>query len=267
MLAPSCSTSVSARQSSIYPAAFLVAPANLLIENCCAAAISLTASLVGGDMRYLIGLTCRRWSCRWCAAVKIKRLSWLCSRAKPNRLLTLTVNNSLYANPREAFDATRAFVPELIRSLRKRFGEIEYLRVTEVTAKGFPHYHLLVRSGYLPHAVVKSLWESYTGATIVDLRPVTNSFGAYNYLTKYLTKLHKIDWTERHVSYSKRFFPDDPAAAYSGPEMGDFQRINEHPFSWLANHCNGLTLVQEAPLRWQLKECSASFPTARPDGF
>lgn len=246
------------RQSSIYPAPFLVHPANLLIENCCAHAHTLLARVVGGDCSYLIGLTCKRWSCRYCAQTKIKRLSWLCSRAKPSRLLTLTVDNSLYESPRHAFDETRSQVPELMRCLRKRFGEIEYLRVTEVTAKGFPHYHLLVRSGYLPHAVIKALWNKLTGASIVDIRPVTNKFGAYQYLAKYLTKMHRLDWTERHVSYSKSFFPQDPSAQYHGPGLGDYQRIPEHPYSWLANHCLGDTLVQEAPLRWRLQLCPPS---------
>ncbi len=125
--------------------------------------------------------------------------------AKPNRLLTLTINPALYVVPREAFDATRKEVPILIRRLRKQFGEIEYLRVTEITKAGWPHYHLLVRSGLLPHSVVKKHWFEMTGASIVDLRQVKQSFQAYQYLVKYLSKLHDLGWTERHVSMSKKF--------------------------------------------------------------
>jgi hypothetical protein len=179
----------------------------------------------------------------------------------------LTVDNSLYDSPRQAFDRTRGFVPELMRALRGRFGEVEYLRVTEVTVKGFPHYHLLIRSGYLPHQVVKNLWNKYTGASIVDIRPVTNKFGAYNYLAKYLTKMHHLEWTERHVSYSKSFFPHDPQAEYHGPELGDYQRLPVHPYEWLETNCFGQTLVQEAPLRWRLDECPESLRRATRKDF
>jgi len=248
-------TAAAPRQSSIYPAPFLVQPCNLIYDSVCKTARSLLLRQINSDSLILIGLGCKRWTCRFCAQVKIRKLSWLTSRAKPNRLLTLTVNNSLYASPREAFDRTRAFVPELIRALRVRFGAIEYLRVTEVTKTGWPHYHLLIRSGYLPQQVVRSIWETYTGATIVDLRAVKDSFGAYNYLTKYLTKLHRIDWTERHVSYSKSFFPVDPVEVRQPSDTGDPQLVNHHPYDWLIEHVAGMTVIQQAAMKWLIKEC------------
>lgn len=255
------------RQQSIYPAPFLVCPANLLLDQICAKATTLLARIIGGDSSVLIGLGCKTWKCRFCAATKIRKLSWLTSRAAPSRLLTLTVNNRLYDSPRQAFDRTRAFVPELIRSLRVRFGEVEYLRVTEVTKAGFPHYHLLVRSGFLPHAVVKNIWQAMTGAEIVDLRPVTKTFGAYNYLTKYLTKMHCLDWTERHVSYSKNFFVKDVVNAPPPSNLGDFQRVNLHPFEWLELNCLGRTLVQQSAMSWLLADHPSETPAPRPDNF
>lgn len=266
MSAPDCTAAPAVRQPSIYPCPFLVAPANLLIENICTRAQSLLARIIGGDSSVLIGLGCKQWTCRFCAAVKIKRLSWLTMRAEPNRLLTLTVDPTLYRDQRHAFDATRARVAELIRALRVRFGDIEYLRVTEATKKGFPHYHLLVRSKFLPQAVVKNIWEQLTGAKIVDLRQVTKTFGAYNYLTKYLTKMHNLDWTERHVSYSKKFFPTDPKKDERPSDLGDFQRVQQHPYEWLANYCPDQTLIQQAPMRWLLAECPQSL-VPRADDF
>jgi hypothetical protein len=265
---PADSTTAAApRQSSIYPHAYLVGPADLTSQLVCTKAQSLLYRIVGGDAQLLVGLTCKRWGCRYCSQQKIRKLSWLTSGAKPNRLLTLTVDPKLYDSPRQAFDRTRAFVPELIRALRVRYGAIEYLRVTEVTKAGYPHYHLLVRSGFLPHAVVKKLWEAYTGATIVDLRQVTDRFGAYNYLTKYLTKLHKIEWTERHVSYSKSFFQEDPKQQYKPTETGDYTRDSRHPLEYLENYYLNCTIVQEAPMRWLLSDAPASLSGPRPDGF
>lgn len=262
-----CSTSLATRQASIYPAPFLVCPANLMVDQICAKAQSLLARVIGGDSAVLIGLGCKTWHCRFCATAKIKKLSWITSRAKPNRLLTLTVDNKLYANAREAFDATRGFVSELIRSLRVRFGEVEYLRVTEVTKQGFPHYHLLVRSAYLPYQVIRKTWEEMTGATIIDIRPVTKSFGAYNYLTKYLTKMHKLDWTERHVSYSKGFFPKDAIDPPPPSNLGDFQRSKLHPFEYMANHCMGMTLTQQSAMTWLLSDRPELLTKPRRDGF
>ena len=260
-------SAVTGRQSSIYPAPFLVCKANLQLEQVCSKATTLLARVIGGDSSILIGLGCKTWTCRFCAAAKIRKLSWMTSRAQPNRLLTLTVNNRLHNTPRDAFDATRAFVPELIRYLRTRFGEVEYLRVTEVTQAGYPHYHLLVRSGFLPHAVVKKIWEEMTGATIVDLRPVTKTFGAYIYLTKYLTKMHRLDWTERHVSYSRGFFPKDAIDANRESNLGDFERLNEHPYEWMDRYCSGMTLVQQAPMTWLLTDRPDLTCQPRPDDF
>ncbi|MHC4371343.1 MAG: rolling circle replication-associated protein, partial [Planctomycetota bacterium] len=119
-----------------------------------------------------IALPCRQWSCRHCAQKKIRELAVKTERARPNRFLTLTVDPQLYENPRHAFDQTRRKVSECMRTLRNRYGELEYLRVTELTRRGWPHYHMLVRSPYIPHEVVKRRWRELTGAIIVDLRKI-----------------------------------------------------------------------------------------------
>jgi len=196
------------------------------------------------DAYLLIPVVCDRWSCRFCAGRKISRLAKKTEQAKPNRLMTLTVDPKVHASPRDAFDSTRRCVPELIRSLRTKFGAIEYLRVTEVTAKGWPHYHLLIRSEYLPHACVKKIWQDLTKASIVDLRQVKETFAAYSYLVKYLSKLHKIEWTERHVSYSRAFFPPNPADTRTPLDF--LHRTVEplHPVTFLARYYSGEKITQ-----------------------
>ncbi len=190
----------------------------------------------------LFVLPCKRWSCRVCSAEKIKRLAHSVQAAKPSRLLTLTVDPSLYVSPRHAWEETRRCIPLLIRGLRKRFGEVEYLRVTEVTKAGWPHYHLLIRSGYLPHAVVRSIWNDLTGARIVDVRPVTKSFRAYQYLVKYLSKLHKLEWTERHVSTSKNFIPKNDWKPKDPLDYAEATFHSFHPANFVAENCVGATL-------------------------
>lgn len=189
---------------------------------------------------YLIGeLPCQNWSCRPCAEVKIRRLAALTRDAKPNRMLTLTVNPAHWKDPRDAFDGTRRQVSELVKKLRTKYGELEYLRVTELTKTGWPHYHLLIRSPFIPHTVVKTLWAEMTGAYIVDLRQVKQSFKAYQYLVKYLSKLHRIEWTARHVSYSKGFFPKDNDRKNEPLPIENRSILQMHPITYLTSFHKG----------------------------
>lgn len=191
---------------------FLLTSRHQLLDrlNICPSSQTLTALSPTLNCELVTSLPCNQWSCRFCAERKIRRLAARTRDAKPNRMLTLTVDPKLWDSPRSAFDGTRRQIPPLFAALRARFGEAEYLRATELTASGWPHYHFLVRSGYLPHAVIRNKWQDLTGARIVDVRSVKQTFRAYIYLVKYLSKLHKIEWTERHVSYSRSFFPPEP---------------------------------------------------------
>ena len=216
---------------------FLIRPAtssSAMHLATCPRAQTLQAYSLTFGCECLLTLPCKTWSCRVCSVQKIKVLSLAVQSAKPNRLLTLTIDPSLHISPAEAWKATRKKVPLLVRKLRLRFGAVEYLRVTEVTKKGWPHYHLLVRSGYLPHTVVKNIWLEMTGAKIVDLRQVTKSFSAYKYLVKYLSKLHKLEWTERHVSLSRGFAPKSVYAPEVSLELAEKCFVNEHPSSVLS---------------------------------
>lgn len=208
----------------------------------CPHAQTLYAYSITHSLPVLFVLPCKRWSCRVCAEAKIKKLAHSVRAARPNRLLTLTIDPSLYVSPRHAWEETRKCVPLLIRDLRKRFGEVEYLRVTEVTKAGWPHYHLIIRSGYLPHSVVRQIWNQLTGARIVDVRQVKESFKAYQYLVKYLSKLHKLEWTERHVSYSKNFIPKDPWEPESPLDYAEESFHSFHPANYVAEHLVGATL-------------------------
>lgn len=242
------------KQDPNFPRKYLISERILACFTVCSWARAYTGLNPESQLSLLFIVNCKRWSCPVCARQKVRQLAAQTKLANPNRLLTLTVDPSLYDGPRQAFDRTTACVPELIRYLRTRFGEVEYLRVTEVTAKGFPHYHLLLRSGFLPHAVVKACWEKYTSAKIVDLRQVKNYFNAYTYLVKYLTKLHKLDWTERHVSYSRGFFPETEKPEHVKLALVGAELHADHPWSYLVKHYRGQTLQQLSPVCWQLPD-------------
>jgi len=231
---------------------FLIQPSNFLDVYTCPTAQSFLGQEPDGQAWLIIGTGCGRWSCGFCARTKIRKLAYLTHGANPNRLLTLTVDPTKHADPRAAFDATRAFVPELIRALRVRFGEVEYLRVTETTRAGWPHYHLLLRSSYLPHAVVKSLWQQYTQATIVDIRQVHKSWSAYAYLVKYLTKMSNLQWTERHVSYSKNFFRPEDTEKVERPKLQQTRHDPRHPHQLLCEVYPDVIAEWTGPLRYRV---------------
>lgn len=215
--------------------------------NTCPHAQTLEAYSAKFACTVFIPLPCKQWSCRPCAEAKIRRLSVKTQKAKPNRLLTLTVDPSLFHDPRESFDKTRRQVPECMRFLRKRFGECEYLRVTELTKRNWPHYHLMLRSPYIPHSVVKKKWNELTGAQIVDLRQIKGSLNTYTYLVKYLSKMHKIGWTERHVSYSRGFFPEEDKPEDDRLSLSDQTIIESHPTTYLYARFRGATLTLLGP--------------------
>ena len=212
--------------------------------GCCPNAQSYVSFSTHLNQFVLYPLPCNKWSCRSCAQNKTKRLANRVAKASPNRLLTLTIDPKLYFTAREAFDATRTKIPLLARKLRRRFGDFEYLRVTEVTARGWPHFHLLVRSGYIPHQVVRKLWMELTGATIVDIRQVNHSFHCYTYLCKYLSKMHELGWTKRHVSSSGHFFPKEEPYTPEDLGLAEGTFYGQHPATLLKLGYSGEEVIR-----------------------
>ena len=118
--------------------------------------------------------------------------------------------------------------------IRKERGECEYLRVTELHESGWPHYHALLRSSYIPQRRLSEIWGTLTGAPVVWIAKIDQSFSTFRYLVKYLTKLHKIEWTDRHVSYSRGFFREEDLEKLAYPEKTVIERIDTHPWQWLS---------------------------------
>jgi hypothetical protein len=171
----------------------------------------------------------------------------------------------MHDNPELAWLSTSPKVPELIRALRKRFGHVEYLRVVELTDKGWPHYHLMVRSDYLPQKVVAKIWEELTAAKIVDIREVRQFFNSFQYLVKYLTKLHRVDWTDRHVTYSRSFFPVSITRTTNPAEWTLVQAPEIHPLKYLEHVLAGRTLLQVGPLEYDLPEDPIYWTPPKPE--
>ena len=205
----------------------------------------------------VVAVTCKRWGCPYCAIRKIRRLAWMSRNAAPTRLVTVTVSEHRYADGKTAWDAMAKAWPELVRWIRKEIGPCEYLRVLELQANGTPHFHCMVRSGFLLHSRVHAEWKRLVGKPDtwdradpapkqwagVNIKKIDSSFATFRYLVKYLTKLHKIPWTDRHVSYSKEFFRAEDKEEVEYAKLEQLAKYESHPWVWL-NERYGWSQVQ-----------------------
>lgn len=176
-------------------------------------------------------------------------MAFLTNAAKPNRWIRLGVQPSIYESPKHCWQITSPKVPELFRKLKKSYGPIEYLRVCELhegttryselkpeyRATGFPHYHCLLRCGFIRQKDLSDVWAELTSAPVVYIAKIDQTFSSFRYLTKYLTKLHRIEWTDRHVSYSKNFFPEEAKEKLAYPSRDVLYREEVHPWKFVAD--------------------------------
>lgn len=134
--------------------------------------------------------TCKMWACSDCAPRLKNRLRHRLKCTPVDRLVTLGCKPSLHASPFKAYRAMSDALPRLRERLERQFPALtfEYCAVWEETRAGWPHLHLLVRSGFIPQRALSRHWAELTGAPVVDVRLVSNASGAVNYLAKYLTK-------------------------------------------------------------------------------
>ena len=202
--------------------------------TCCPWAKSILVIDPETEGLVLCPVTCKRWGCPFCAKNKIRKLAYLTNGAEPNRWIRLGVDPSLYSSPKEAWEKTSNSLPEAARQIRKEGKECEYLRVTELHKSGFPHYHALLRSSYIPQKMLSDIWARLTAAPVVWIAKIDSSFSSFRYLVKYLTKLHKIEWTDRHVSYSRKFFREEDKEKMAYPERCIEEKTDEHPWLYLA---------------------------------
>ena len=223
--------------------------------TCCPWAKSILAIDHETDKLVLCPVTCKRWGCAYCAPKKIRKLAFLTNGAAPNRWIRLGVDPKLYESPKEAWEKTSPKFPECFRQLRAiRKCEIEYLKVTELHKSGYPHYHALLRCGFLPKKQLDDTWAKLTGAPYNWIAKIDSTFSSFRYLVKYLTKLHKIEWTDRHVSYSRGFFREEDREKLAFPERAILSRIDEHPWLYLSRRYQRDTVGVDANGCYHLNE-------------
>jgi hypothetical protein len=216
----------------------------------------------------VVGVTCKRWGCPYCAIRKIRRLAWLSKNARPNKLLTLTVSSKRYPDPKNAWTHSSKMFAEWIRWARRTTGPTDYLRVLELQDNGMPHYHCMLRSAYIPHRPALLEWRRLIGEPDsyqsdepapkawagVNLKAIDDSFRTFYYLVKYLTKLHKLPWTDRHVSYSNQFFNPEDTEEIEYAKLDSIQKYDQHPWVWLNERYGWDTVQVIGEARWLLPD-------------
>lgn len=198
----------------------------------------------------VVAVTCKRWGCRYCGEKKAITLGFRVQLAEPNKLITLTVNPKMYETPREAYEDTRRKLSDFSKLIRKEIGEFEYIRILEVTKKGWPHYHLVARSGYIPQKLISQIWSGLTGAPIVDIRKIKRLDMVAKYVMKYLCKQKYIPWTNRRVSWSKKFFPFKVKVSKGLWQLKSRRWVNEDPGTVIQSDYLGSVVRKVAADAW-----------------
>ena len=184
---------------------------------------------------HMVRTTCGTWSCQYCGRVKRARMLEKVQAARPNRFVTLTTIGDAKKTPREVYDWSRRQISELSKSYRRDGIEFEYLRVLEVTKKGFPQYHLLVRSPYLDKRELSHRWCHFTEAFIVDIRALSPDEKGARYVMKYLGKQDSVPFTNRRVSWTRNFFPKEETEPKPKQCLAEVKRWGgspEHVLYW-----------------------------------
>ncbi len=170
----------------------------------------------------VIPMSCKRWQCEKCAPRLARFWSRRAASAKPERFITVTADPNLHANPHAGYQAIKKAWSAFIQVWRHgrpnkpdRPGfpkhELQYMLVWELHQSGWPHAHILQRGAYIPQAFLKAFWQTRQVGSVVDIRRISTSEKAADYVVKYTGKsaAETKDFLGNHrlIQCSKKFFP------------------------------------------------------------
>lgn len=164
-----------------------------------------------GPITQICGDRCKDWFCPHCASVQGPRLrARLIDRVKDWRnpiMLTFTVDRDLLPSAEAAFKhvADRRAISKVMAEIRQYLSRSDWFCVVEFQKDGgWPHWHVLVDSSFVPIVAVRTAWRRFVPKSVRHLiRPTIDSLGivryskpdgfknakhAVLYLTKYLIK-------------------------------------------------------------------------------
>lgn len=216
----------------------------------CPYATTLSLSVPSFRGEVVCSLGCKRWGCEFCGRRRVVRVACRVEKAAPNKMMTLTCNSKAFESPRAAFDAMRVAFSKLIQKWRRHHGPIEYLRILESHKNGFPHFHCLLRAGYVSQAWLSRQWAELAQSRIVDIREIKDVESTYFYVVKYLAKQTYIAYTDRRLSQSRRFFVKEPKLDCPWGPHYKIGRVNLTPAAYLEGVAPGTIIEQITPTAW-----------------
>lgn len=196
------------------------------------------------DERVLLAIGCRRWTCSICGPRRKAQLVRRIVAARPNRMVTLTCRHE--DGPAHRHRLMVLALPRLITELRQ-VTPIEYLRMLESCVDGYPHFHLLVRSGFIEQSTIKEKWRRLTGAEIVDVRRAHG--GSVAYVAKYINKARDETGTfsRQRISVSKDFWRPEV-----GAELAVTEVTREHPVPYATTKLSDRAITRRTSTIYQL---------------
>jgi len=187
--------------------------------------------------RFCKPLRCRSWGCDLCSPDRRRGLMAKAASGEPTRFLTLTVNPRRGGSPEERLAGLAHAWRILVKRLRRAnpTDPIEYLAIVELTKRGEPHLHILLRSPYIPHALISAAMDELIDAPIVDIRRIREPKEVIRYVAKYLTKANvRLGTAKRY--WSSRSYELDKEEPFE-PEtwMGPGWTIDKRPILTILN--------------------------------
>jgi len=155
-------------------------------------------------------------------------------RGQPTLFLTLTIRYAKGDDPdahaRKLADGWRALKQFLARKLKRR--RIPYLVIFEKHKSGMPHLHLLLRTTYIDHRLIRRWWRARFNSHRIDIRRARDTAQSAFYVTKYVSK------DPQRFEGVKRYWCsqdwDPPKKEQEGPPRGEdvwFEAMTVHPLN------------------------------------
>jgi hypothetical protein len=118
----------------------------------------------------------------------------------------------------------------LMRKLKRRSPT--FLAVVEAHESGWPHLHILLRTGFIHHRLIREWWQSRTGSFQIDIRLAKGKRQVASYVSKYISK------NPARFEHVKRYWcsqdwdpPKQQDAHCRGNELEWWESLTVHPNS------------------------------------
>lgn len=155
----------------------------------------------------------------------------------PNRFLTLTVDPRIGTDQADRLRLLSNAWRVVRKRLMRKYGKhsIEFFAVVEETKQGEPHLHILLRSPYIPQALISSAMAQLIDSPIVDIRRIKSARDVVRYVAKYITKAPKQFGTAKRYWSSTRYEIKDREGAHVPDKSGPRWLIDRRSVTEILN--------------------------------